>query len=418
MFEHLDDTRPLPSPTADEVAAVVGGGERLRRRTRRLRIAAVAVPTAAVVAAVAVVVGTSPFSRQSLPDPATSGSPAPGDRSVAPAGPFEAIVVRGTRLVAIDSTGRERGVRDLRRIDLTAADLEYAYISTAGILGLEPGGGPSSAAVGHVLVDLTVPGAAEVLVRGLFDQRTWSPDGTRLFTMGNHGVAVVIDAATGRQTEVDLHGGRLPGGGPSLIWSGDGTAIVVQSADSGQPLVLAPIDGGAPRPLGQSFWERGGRTMGPGGTVLQPFTCSGSAEGCPSGAVRLGAPDGDTTVLYSGQADRATLFGATLSSDGRSAFVLLGAPEPNTLLVARSDAALDPLMLATVAVSTTRYASLDVSPDDAVGLITTVTDPDAETFTVEQHLVPLDGNPPVRLDGTFAGWVPTSVVDQMRVAGY
>jgi hypothetical protein len=318
-------------------------------------------------------------------------------------------------LVAIDAQGRERAVRDLAPLKLSAADLEFAYVSTAGWLAVEPGGSASQGAIGHEFVNLLDPQAKPVLVRGLFDQRTWSPDGTRMATTKSGKGLVIIDAATGAETTLDQHGQGLPGGGPSVIWTADGTGILV--ADGSQPpawtsanLYVAPVDGGPLQNTIPDLWERGGgHSIAAGGLQLDTTACS--LPDCPAGQVRVIDLSGAATTLYSGDLPGTTLAAATLNRDGRSAFLLLASAVPNRLEIARSDAGRRPTVLATVPVVTTAGAALGISPDDSTALVHTYTNPNAANPTVNYYVVPLDGSPARAAQGSFAGWVPTEVVN-------
>jgi hypothetical protein len=408
------DLRATAAGTFD----VDGGLERIPVSSRRRTVAQQG--SALAILVLVLIVGAFAIRPQlgAVPDPVDSLTPTPSvtrpTAVPAPAGPFEALFVRGTSLVAIDAQGRERAVRDLAPSKLSAADLEFAYASTAGWLAVEPGGSASKGAIGHEFVNLLDPQAKPVLVRGLFDQRTWSPDGTRLATTKSGKGLVIIDAATGAETTLDQHGQGLPGGGPSVIWTADGSGIVVaggsQRPGSTFPqLFVAPVDGAPLQSTVPDLWERGGHSVTAGGLQLDTTPCF--LPDCPAGQVRVIDPSGAATELYSGDVAGTTLADATLSRDGRSAFLLLASAVPNRLEIAHSDAGRRPTVLATVPVVTTAGASLGISPDDSTVLVATITNPDAANPTINYYVVPLDGSPAYAAQGSFAGWVPTEVVN-------
>ena len=417
--------------TAASTFDVDGGLERIPVSSRRRTIAQQG--TALVLVVLVLIVGAfavRPY-LGAAPEPVTSGTPTPSvsHRTPVPApiGPFEALMIRGTTLVAIDAHGRERTVRDLAPLGISAADLQFGYVSTAGWLAVEPGGRSNSAGIGHEFVNLLDPGAKPVLVRGGFDQRTWSPDGTRLattespldngtFAAGGGNFPVIIDAATGVKTTLDQHGKSLPGGGPSVIWTADGSGIVVAEGTrfpgfTSAHLYVAPVDGGPLQNTVPDLWERGGHSITVGGLQLDHSTCF--MPDCPAGEVRVLDSSGAATKLYSGDLPGTKLADATLSRDGRSAFLLLASAVPNRLEIAQSDAARQPSVLATVPVVTTAGASLGISPDDSTLLVDTITNPNAANPAINYYVVPLDGSPAYASDGNFAGWVPTEVVDTM-----
>jgi hypothetical protein len=349
------------------------------------------------------------------PSPSVShGTPAP-----APAGPFEALVIRGTSLVAIDVQGHERTVRDLAPLGISARDLRSGYVSTAGWLTFEPGGAASKAAIGHEFVNLRDPRAKPVLVRGLFDQRAWSPDGTRLATKASGNIPVIIDAATGARTALETHGMGLPGAGPDVIWTADGTGIIVSDTGGRKSpaflaahLYVAPVDGGPLQNTVPDVWESG--VIATGGLQLDHEPCF--MPNCPAGKVAVLDSTGVTTTWYDGDLPGTKLADATLSSDGRSAYILLASATPNQVQIARTDAGRNPSVLATVPVVTTAGAGLGISPDGSSLIVYTITDPNGPQFAVNEYVVPMDGSPSYVVDGSLAGWVPTDVANAIAAA--
>ena len=370
-----------------------------------------------------------------VPEPVNSRTPTPSvshpTPAPAPNGPFEALVIRGTSLVAIDAHGRERAVRDLAPLGISAYELQFLYVSSAGWLSFQPGSSASkSEGIGLEFVNLLDPQAKPVIVSGGFDQRTWSPDGTRLattespldngtFAAGGGNYPVIIDAATGAKTTLDQHGMGLPGDGPSVIWTADGTGIVM-SAPGGLPdrpasqLHVAPVDGGPLQSTIPDLWERGGHSITVGGLQLDHSTCF--MPDCPTGEVRVVDSSGAATSLYGGDLPGTKLADATLSRDGHSAYLLLASAVPNRLEIAQSDAGRQPSVLATVPVLTTAGASLGISPDDSTVLVHTYTNPNSANPTINYYVVPLDGSPAYAAHGSFAGWVPTDVVNAIAAA--
>jgi hypothetical protein len=420
MLHHLDDLVVLAPLTADERVAIQRRGTQMRRRRHALQIGIPATLAAVAVTVAALIGGTNP---NAGPEPITSTTPTPSStgRPVTPdpRGPFEAVTVRGTTLVAVDAQGHERVVRDLSLppLGLSAADLEFPRISSTGWLSLSKARPAGS--VDITFVNVLDPRSQLVVVTGKFDIRTWSPDGIHLAvtdyggcgacrnytdpstgktTQLSGGAAVtVIDARTGARSKVDIHGGAVPGGGPRVVWTDDGSGVVVWSSD-GKHLLVAPVAGGPVQNDVPALWYDGGARY------LTP-------DGAQFDGAGLVAPDGTTSSLYHGEVTGATVAGdGTLSRDGRSAFVLLKTADQKSLLVARVDPGARPTVVATLgADTTTSNAFLEAAPDDSILLVSTMGN--GKNDLLHRYVVSVDGGPAHQVDGTIVGWLPASVVN-------
>jgi hypothetical protein len=103
-----------------------------------------------------------------------------------------------------------------------------------------------------------------------------------------------------------LQGHGLVGGGPSIVWTADGSGIVGSRGSAVYDTI--PIDGGEVRPgVGQIFDPRGG--YGPGLAELR--ICS-PGNNCPNGddgRIDRIEPDGSTRTIWQQEDDRALAAG-------------------------------------------------------------------------------------------------------------
>ena len=399
MLHHLDDPVVLPPLTSDERTAIQQRGTRMRRRRHALQIGIPATLAAAAVAVAALAGVTNP---NAGPEPITRTSCAPTSTglpvtTVPPPGPYDAVSLRGTTLVAIDAHGHECDVRDLSGapLGLSPAEFEFARISAAGWLSLERGrpSGHNGPSVDITFINLLDPQAARAVVNGHFDIRTWSPDGVHLAVTGADAHVTVIDAATAAKSTVDIQGGGVPGGGPRVVWTEDGTGVVVWRPD-GKGLEVVPIDGGPVRDHVPALWFDGGaRYLNPEGMQI-------------SGAHLIG--HGTTSSPWAAGLNDATVIDSTFTRDGRSAFMLLTSADGKSLLVARTSPGSPPTVLATMPKDTTfSGAYIEPAPDDSMVLVRTV----GVDHVMRNYVVPLDSSPARLAPGNIPSWVPADVVD-------
>ena len=414
MLHHLDDPVVLAPLTADERTAIQHRGTQLRRRRHALQIG---IPAALAAVAVTIVALAGVTNPKALPEPISRPHCTPTSTglpvtAVPPRGPFDAVSVRGTTLVAIDAQGHECVVRDLALppLGLSANDLQFPRISATGWLSL----GFSNSIT---FVNLLDPQSQSVVVTGRFDTRTWSPDGihlavtsysgcgvcpstdprTKKTTLQGGGAAVVVvDAATGAESRVDIQGGKVPGGGPRVVWTEDGTGVVVWGAGDTK-LEVVPIDGGPVRADVPALWFDGGSRY------LRP-------DGWQIDGAGLIAPDHTTMTLYNGELTGTTVEDSTLTRDGNSALVLLKTADQKSLIVARTHPGAPPTVVATLPTDTTNSSAfLEPAPDDSAVVVSTLGH--GKDAVLHGYVVPLDASPAHPVPGTIVSWVPTDIVN-------
>jgi hypothetical protein len=413
MLDHLDDPAVLAPLTPDERAAIQRRGTQLRRRRHALQFG---IPATLAAVAVTIVALAGLTNLKAVPEPMTRPGCTPRSTgvpvaTVPPRGPFEAVTVQGTVLVAIDAQGHECVVRDLALppLGLSADDLQFPRISATGWLSLESG-------TSITFVNLLDPQSQPVVVTGQFDTRTWSPDGihlavtsyrgcgvcpstdprTKKTTLQGGGAAVVvINAATGTESRVDIQGGKVPGGGPRIVWTEDGTGVVVWGTGDTK-LEVIPIDGGPVHANVPALWFDGGsRYLRPDGWQLD--------------GAHLIAPDQRTTNLYNGELTGTTVEDSTLTRDGNSAFVLLKTADQKSLIVARTRPGAPPTVVATLPTDTTNSSAfLEPAPDDSAVVVSTLGH--GKDAVMHRNVVPLDASPVHPVPGTSVSWVPTDIV--------
>jgi hypothetical protein len=141
----------------------------------------------------------------------------------------------------------------------------------------------------------------------------WGPTGLVAADSGSNGGRVVIaDPETHTTRIVSMRGG-LVGGGPSIVWSADGSGIVgstgTQEVDkagrASGAYEIVPIDGSDPRPgVGEIFDARGAYGAGLAGLRI----CSPD-QNCPGGddgRIERVEPDGSArTIWHQVDTDRA-----------------------------------------------------------------------------------------------------------------
>ncbi|HEY5136645.1 MAG TPA: hypothetical protein VIJ41_12700 [Candidatus Nanopelagicales bacterium] len=344
-----------------------------------------------------------------------------------PTGPFDVMVLRGTTLVVLDGSGAVRWSRDLKGSGLIAANLPSTYVSTAGWLSTDNPGPhfqTSMAGDSMSLLDLQHPSTPPRTIEGYVDKQAWSPDGQLLFVMmatvdNPQGRSVVIDPATGSMRTLSLS--RPPGGGPDPVWAADSTGLLYMD-ESNRPSAVTPIDGSPLRPGVPALWFRSSRYIAAGGSWIAQGACNPcgprETEAGDSQTLRVSDSGGTATTWYAHDLAPLRLVDTSLTADGNAAWLLLtnttGAP---AVTLARADATRHTRAISSTPVDSppsNGWGIIANSPDDAMLIAASVTSPDAaKTATFTVYVLHPDGSPGLHLDGSFVGWVPSSVVDQL-----
>jgi hypothetical protein len=308
---------PRPAIEIAEVAMRPRGlMVRARNVSRRRRFLLLGLAAAFVVPAAYIVAGSI---RPPVPEPVNQVQPSRPDDPRRTPGPsitvplkYVSIFVRrdggpepGVSIFAVRPDGGEVLVRKVP--DSIAPGLgpwsEWGTVSESGwlALGVEKSGGswPMS------LIDLGDQAAKPWVINeadtGGIGPR-WGPTGLVAADAGSVGGRVVIADPETHSTRIISTRG-LVGGGPSIVWSADGSGIVGSTGSGAYEIV--PLDGGAPRPdVGQVFDPRGG--YGPGLAELR--ICLPDVN-CPSGddgRVQRVELDGSARTIWQQQGtDRA-----------------------------------------------------------------------------------------------------------------
>lgn len=131
----------------------------------------------------------------------------------------------------------------------------------------------------------------------------WGPTGLIAADAGGNGSRVVIVDPEVHTTRIVPMPGGLVGGGPSIVWSADGSGIV--GSTGGEKYQLVPIDGSDPRPVVGEIFDPG---TGWGRAMATVRICSPDTH-CPGGAdgrVQRVEVDGSTRTIWQQQGnDRA-----------------------------------------------------------------------------------------------------------------
>lgn len=264
--------------------------------------------------------------RPPAPDLVTQVQPSRTDDprpTAAPSGPAPvedlSIFVRrddtpepGVSILAVRPDGNEVLVRHVPDsvVPRPGRVSEWGTVSRSGwlALGVERQGGPWP----MILIDLgdeqATPWVIDAANLGAIGPR-WGPTGLVAADAGGLGSRLVIADPETRATRT-VSMGRLVGGGPSIVWTADGSGIVGSTGIGTYQTV--PIDGGAPSPgVGQVYDPRGGY-YGPGMAELR--ICSSGTD-CPSGddgRIERVEPDGSVQTIWKQEGDDralAALFG-------------------------------------------------------------------------------------------------------------
>ena len=347
-----------------------------------------------------------------------------GSRLIAPKTPLDsdvAIFVRrddgaepGVSIVAVRPDGSEVLVRRVTDSSVPGLGVssDYSTVSESGWLALEVVGKPHPS-IGNrgintsekpwpmLLVDLAdrqaEPWVVDQASLGGIGPR-WGPTGLVAANAGAVlGSFVVIADPETRTTRMVSMPVGLVGGGPSIIWTADGSGIV-GSTESGA-FDTIPVDGGDPRPdVGEVFDPRG--AYGSGLAELQ--ICSPGA-GCPGGddgrierverdssARTIWQQEGNDRALAAGFGSGADEYWLSVDHDqGRQvALIHLHDGRQDTVATVNRDAAW-------------QYVGAPTEAADGSSLMVWIGVGDKPAAI----LVPLNGAPPTFHTGNFAGFV-------------
>jgi hypothetical protein len=397
----MNDLRSLLDDLADQSPAV-GDIDRaiadVARENHRRRTGLVAV--AAAVSLLVAVAGLAWNARHTQPEP--SG---PQER-------YEGVILRGTALMAVDPSGRERTLVDLAG-RFTQQQLGHMGVTPGGWLQQEhPPGGSD-------LFDLSRPGSPPVPIPAQ-TAISWNTDGSKIALLAKDGHVSVLDPLTRDEQPLKLHGATA--GGTSFVWTQDGSGILVrrpQPHQTGQPrYAVAPLDGGplvnGVPALAVDEYER---WIAEGGTTIVCTHRCAHFSPFPS-RVRIRSPDGTVHTIYDAEQD---VYGENLSADGTSVYVARGDCPVTAVQTGCSiqviNAALDrsPSVVATFNVDADFYLSqftyLASAPDDSAMAVAVPVRHSGLTL-----VAPTDGSPPRQYQGRFLGWIPTTTADAIAEA--
>ena len=361
---------------------------------------------------------------EAAPTPNPSVTPSPDGSAAsttptsmpAPTGPYDVVLLRGTTLVALDSTGVERWSRDLAEAGMKRADLQYAYVSSAGWVSVETTTSMS-------VFDLKDPSLTRRTLRGSFDTRAWSPDGRLLACLFHprdedastaRSDAAVIDPATLAVTDVLA----FTGGGPDPAWTLDSASLLWQNdtnepEDPGSETALYSIRSvadGTIRTDVPPLAFRARRSVTVGGLSLSFAPSPGEPQ-----TVVATSNDGSATPWYQSDLSPDTVVDASFTADGTAAWLLLSrASGTPALILARTDGTGGASIVSTVDVDSNKWNFFQsLAPDDSMVVAGSVTHPNAKNPTFNGYLLATDGAPGIHLAGDFVGWIPDSLVDQL-----
>lgn len=278
---------------------------------------------------------------------------------------------------------------------------EWSSVSESGwlALGVDVYGGPWP----MILIDLgdehAQPWVINEASTGGIGPR-WGPTGLVAADAGGNGGRVVIADPEAHTTRIVSMRGGLVGGGPSIVWSADGSGIVGSTGSGTYEIV--PIDGGAPRPgVAQVFDQRGG--YGPGLAELricEPFTnCPGGA----GGRIERAEVDGSAKTIWQQVSGDRALAGSFGSRADEYWLTLDHAGGLQIALVHVHDGRQDAVTTVNRMADWQNVAAPLEAPDQST-LVLWI-DVGAKPAAL---LVPLTGAPPTFHTGQFAGFVDSA----------
>jgi hypothetical protein len=228
----------------------------------------------------------------------------------------------------------------------------------------------------------------------------WGPTGLVAADAGSTGGSVVIADPGTHTTRIISMGGGLVGGGPSIVWSADGSGIVGSTGSGAFEVV--PIDGGDPRPgVGQVFDTRG--DWGPGLSQLNICSPGTRCIGGDDGRVERVEANGSVRTIWQQEGgDRA--LAASFGDDEGEYWLSIDHDNGRQVALAHvQDGRQDPVKMLNRDASWQYVGAPVVAPDQSVLLVWV--DIGARPAGV---LVPLDGAPPTFHTGQFAGFVDSA----------
>jgi hypothetical protein len=224
----------------------------------------------------------------------------------------------------------------------------------------------------------------------------WGPTGL-VAALVDWGTLVIADPATRTTRLLPLQDDGLVGGGPSIVWTADGSGIVGATQSGSYEII--PLDGGDPRPGVTGVIDPYGRY----GPAMAELRICQPGQACPGGddgrierlepdeqARTIWRPQGDGRALAATFAAGADEYWLSVDRDGGRQIELVH------LQGGRMDA------VATIGRDPDwEYVGAPMPAPDGSALVLPVGAGAAGAAV----LVPLDGAPPTFHTGTFAGFV-------------
>ena len=310
----------------------------------------------------------------------------------------------GVSIVAVRPDGGEVLVRHVSDSVVPGGERltgRQGTVSESGwlALGTELNGAPWPV----VLIDLGDPNAKTWVVpeasSGGGAGPRWGPTGLVAAAAGANAV-VIADPATHTTRMVSMQGHGLVGGGPSIVWTADGSGILGETGTGAYEIV--PLDGGAPRPgVGPVFDSVG--SFGPGLAGLR--ICS-PGENCPGGddgRIEQAEPDGSAKKIWQ-QVGRDRALAASFGSRADEYWLSLDHDNGRQVAIVHlHDGRQDTVGTVNRDVAWAYDDAPRVAPDQSsVAIQTYVGDKPAAV------LVPLTGAPQSFHNGQFAGFVDSA----------
>jgi hypothetical protein len=347
----------------------------------------------------------------SAPTPATSARP-----TLPPIADAISIFVRrpadpssGVDVYAVGPDGTETLIRNVPDTVVPGGRLgEWGSVSPTGWLALSSEVNPWP----MVLVDLRDPSAEPWIVTqantGGIGPR-WGPNGlVAADASGNGGQVVVADPETREARLLSMRGGLI-GGGPSIVWTADGTGIAASTGTGSYQVV--PIDGGEPRPVeGELFDVRSG--YGPGLSEVRVCVKDDLQCGGIDGQIERIDPDGSRHQVFMPQGANRPLaagFGggpdeywiAMDQANGTQvSFVRITGESADVVATINRDRGW-------------QYVGAPEEAPDRTALVTWIVAGDTGSAVV----VPMDGRPATFHPGHFSGFVERSGISGQLAGG-
>lgn len=316
----------------------------------------------------------------------------------------------GVSIVAVRTDGSEVLVRKVPDsiVPRSGRLYEWGTVSGSGWLALamDANGWPM------VLIDLgdeqAKPWVIEEANTGGIGPR-WGPSGLVAADAGGNGSSVVIADPTAHTTRIVSMRGGLVGGGPSIVWTADGSGIVGATGSGTYDTV--PLDGGDPRPgVGGVFDTRG--HYGPGLAELRICESGTNCPGAADGRIERVELDGSAKTIWQQEGNDRAL-AASFGSGADEYWLSMDHDQGRQVaLVHLHDGRQDTV------------ATVNRSADwQGVGAPTEAPDGSALVVWIDigakpaAVLVPLHGDQPTYHTGNFAGFVASAAAAAFATAG-